>query len=788
MSPWMGPMVRARCGAVDLKHGQNALDQRRLLLARPSIVFTSRNLSSSLCRCLGIACLTIATVLSCHSSARAADVTFIHVGFLAGDDFSRVNSVIDDGTLAACRSYHFEGRTRVDSFAARWTPGDGLQPLPRLPDTANAGTVTYTQGARDVTADGSRIAFIAPTMDQTGVAAGISDPNGGNLIALTSLSNGQLMPAVSQLSDDGQTAFGYRLNNLYQDAAVWTSVDGIKALAVPTGYTNVVPASRAISADGSVSAGTLLDVDQQGFFVVSEQAYRWTSAAGIIGLGFLPGETDSSTIALSNDGTLIFGGSGPSYFLWRGGQGMTEILPPQPPTQFYGFGGGGGLSADGALAVLAYIDISSGTGAPDISYILQTGSGSYIDLQDALTQAGAGSAIDGWKSFHCYGITDDGNTIYGDAVNPDNKREGFIARFSPGYLQTVAASLPVITSPLMAEAFYLETFGYRITATGMAFDFNATDLPPGLEFTLVREAPGAPLEGFISGQPTMTGVFPVTISATNSSGTSSAVLQLTVSASAVTPRLLNISTRGDILTGDNVLIGGFIIPDGSPKEIILRAIGPSLSGVSNVLADPLLSLYRPDGTVVTNDSWKDSQEAEIEASGLAPTADREAAILGTLEPGSYTAIVSGAGGGVGIGLFEAYDLDAAAGSKLANISTRGLVETGDSVLIGGVIANNYVTYTVVRAIGPSLANAGVANPLLDPVLEFYTGNGTLSASNDNWQDDAAADEIEAYGLAPADPREAAIFVSFPGPVTAIVRGKDGTTGVAVVEVYNVQNP
>jgi hypothetical protein len=324
----------------------------------------------------------------------------------------------------------------------------------------------------------------------------------------------------------------------------------------------------------------------------------------------------------------------------------------------------------------------------------------------------------------------------------------------------------------------------------MPFDFDATGLPPGLEFSLAKEVPGGPLFGDISGQPTESGVFSVTISATNLAGTTSALLQLSVSPSATIPRLLNLSTRGEVLTGDNVLIGGFIIPSGQPKEVILRAIGPSLSGVSNPLLDPVLSLYQPDGTVVINDNWKDSQQAEIEATGLAPTEDGEAAIVGTLEPGSYTAIVSGRNGGVGVGLFEAYDLDAAVGSKLANISTRGLVESGDNVLIGGVIANDSLTYIVVRAIGPSLADASVTNPLMDPVLEIYNAIGTLKGSNDDWQDTVLADQIQAYGLAPTDERESAIFTSlFTDPITAIVRGKDGTTGIALVEVYNVEyNP
>jgi hypothetical protein len=756
-------------------------------------LFKSRNVATTPARFLFlIIALTTADSFFFSPVARGADVTFIHIGFLPGDDSSQVRSVNDAVTLAACASFYIQNTNppRVFNYAARWTPSDGLQPLPRLPNNSFAGDPygRFITGT-DITADGTRIAFIAPTEDQSGVAAGISDPDGNNLIALTSLPNGELMTEVNQLSDDGQTAFGYRLVNFSFEGAIWTSADGIRALVPPAGFTEVFPISRAISADGSISAGTLFQLDQNSN-ITAEEAYRWTSAGGIAALGYLPGATNSSAIAMSAEGSFILGTSGSSFFLWQEGEGMSGLSSPQTPTGFYSFLGSGGLSADGAVAVVTYEDISSGTAAPDISYIYTPATGFYFDLQNILLEAGAGADIEGWSSFHCFGITDDGNTVFGYAGNPDGTQEGFIATFSKDYLRNLEIPLPVITSPLTAEAFFEEPFSYHITASEMPFDFAATGLPAGLEFSLAKEVPGGPLFGDIFGQPTETGFFSVTISATNLSGTTSAVLQLTVSPSANIPRLLNLSTRGNVLTGDNVLIGGFIIPSGQPKEVILRAIGPSLPGVTNPLVDPVLSLYQPDGTVVINDNWKDSQLAEIEATGLAPKEDREAAIVATLNPGAYTAIVSGKDGGMGVGLFEVYDLDVAAGSKLANISTRGLVDTGEDVLIGGIIANDYLTYIVVRAIGPSLADASIPNPLMDPMLELYNANGVLTGSNDDWQDTALADQIQAFGLAPIDERESAIFTSlFTEPITAIVRGKDGSPGVGLVEVYNVEyNP
>jgi hypothetical protein len=257
-------------------------------------------------------------------------------------------------------------------------------------------------------------------------------------------------------------------------------------------------------------------------------------------------------------------------------------------------------------------------------------------------------------------------------------------------------------------------------------------------------------------------------------------------------KLQNISTRLNVLTGENVLIGGFIITGDTSKEILLRAIGPSLgiTGLSGVLADPVLELHKPDGTVVTNDNWKDTQQAEIEATTIPPSNDLESAILATLDPGAYTAIVSGKDGGTGIGLVEAYDLDQLLGPILANISTRGFVDTGDNAMIGGFIVgptDTGLADILVRAIGPSLGDFGIDNPLLDPLLELHDSNGAILTTNDNWKDTQET-EIEATGLAPNNDSESAILQTLaPGAYTAIVRGADDTTGVGLVEVYNLPN-
>ena len=247
----------------------------------------------------------------------------------------------------------------------------------------------------------------------------------------------------------------------------------------------------------------------------------------------------------------------------------------------------------------------------------------------------------------------------------------------------------------------------------------------------------------------------------------------------------NISTRALVQTGDKVLIGGFIVTGNQPKKVIVRAIGPSLP-LTGTLLNPFLELHDPSGAIiVSNDNWRTDQEEEIIATGLAPSNDNESAIVMSLDPGTYTAIVQGTTGGSGIALVEVYDLDQFADSKLANISTRGLVETGDSVLIGGfIVLGDNPANALLRAIGPSLP---VTGSLADPTLELHDSNGTTLTSNDNWRSDQES-EILATGIPPANDAESAILTTLPpGPYTAIVRGANNTTGIALVEVYQRDN-
>ena len=256
--------------------------------------------------------------------------------------------------------------------------------------------------------------------------------------------------------------------------------------------------------------------------------------------------------------------------------------------------------------------------------------------------------------------------------------------------------------------------------------------------------------------------------------------------------LVNISTRMAVGTGQNVLIGGFIVAGSESKTLILRAIGPSLSGagVSGVLEDPTLELHNSAGAVVTsNDDWRDgAQASQIQQIGLAPTNSLESAILVTLEPGSYTAVLSGFENGSGNGLVEVYEIDSTS-SRLVNISTRGRVGSVNEPMIGGLIAQGGAAKKVIiRALGPSLgtgANA-VTGALADPVLELRDSSGNLVAVNDDWSDGSQVSAVLASGIPPANPLESAIVATLgTGNYTAIVRGVDGTSGVALVEVFDL---
>ncbi|MGI8890314.1 MAG: DVUA0089 family protein [Chthoniobacterales bacterium] len=262
--------------------------------------------------------------------------------------------------------------------------------------------------------------------------------------------------------------------------------------------------------------------------------------------------------------------------------------------------------------------------------------------------------------------------------------------------------------------------------------------------------------------------------------------------------LKNISTRGFIDTGENALIGGFIVQGSNSATVILRAVGPSLSevGLAGELVDPVITVFdSAQQQVATNDDWFNAANSQtISSYHLDPSNSRESALYLTLAPGAYTVAVESFSNAqspptTGLGLFELYDLSDN-GARTGNISTRGEVLGGDDVLIGGVILGGTdAKEVVVRAIGPSLSAAGIAVPLADPLLELYDSNGTLLKSNDDWKNGANADAISAENLAPKNIKESALLATLnPGPYTAIVQGVSGGTGVGLVEVYDISTP
>lgn len=406
---------------------------------------------------------------------------------------------------------------------------------------------------------------------------------------------------------------------------------------------------------------------------------------------------------------------------------------------------------------------------------------------------------------------------------------------SQNFTLTVNPATPVITSSAAASGRQGWYFSYQITATWNPTSYGATGLPDGLSVNTST--------GQISGTPSAAGTSEATITASNSTGTATRSLSINISpaptptpaptpsptptaAPSATPtpepsatatpepsatpspeptveptpsatptppppaQLANIATRLHVGAGENVLIGGFIVSGDAPKRVIIRAIAPSLTAdgvpLAGALSDPMLELFDARGErMALNDNWRDTQEDDINASTIPPSDERESAIVYSLTPGNYTAIISGKGGATGIALVEVYDLDTGAASKVVNVSSRGLIQRGDS-LIGGVIVTGVGNHrTIVRAIGPSLANAGISGALQNPTLELFDGNGSSIGFNDNWREGQEFD-IQNSGFAPSDERESTIITAFPaGNYTAVVKGLGETAGIAVVEVYSV---
>ena len=376
-----------------------------------------------------------------------------------------------------------------------------------------------------------------------------------------------------------------------------------------------------------------------------------------------------------------------------------------------------------------------------------------------------------------------------DAAMPpsDNRESAILATLAPGSYTATLAGACSTTGIALVEVYN----GGLGTATGVPRSSLRPICGPVATPTPSPTASPSPT-ATATPSPTSSPAATPTPTPTPTPGASPAPSSSPTVSPSPTPasRAQNISARLTVLTGDNVLIGGFIIrgPAGSSKTVALRGIGPSLAdrGVQDTLADPTIELHRPSGSMLANDNWKDAPNATDVPALLVPGDERESVLVTSLPPDIYTVVVKGADGGTGVGLAEVYDLDQPSATQLANISTRGFVQAGDGVLIGGfIIDGNEPVKVLVRAIGPSLAGGGIEHPLIDPTLQLHDSNGS-ALTNDDWRDTQEAD-IAATTIAPSDDRESAVLAALtPGLYTAIVRGKDDTTGVALVELYMIE--
>jgi hypothetical protein len=505
------------------------------------------------------------------------------------------------------------------------------------------------------------------------------------------------------------------------------------------------------------------------------------------GNAYVTGSTDSTNFPTVNALQSTYGGGDRCD---RGGDAFVTKFNAAGSALVYSTylgGSDGDLGAGIAVDSTGSAYVTGGTGSPNFptANALQSALGGFGDIFVAKFTA-TGSAL-----------------VYSTYLGGDNSDAGFrIALDSTGnaYVTgfTQSTNFPAVNafkSTLDQGDFYGDAFITKVNAAGSALVYssylggNAEDTGYGIA---VDSAGNAYVAGFTASRcfPTTTGAFDTTLSVGNGDAFITKISE-TAPPSALSPcpsQLLNLATRLRVLPGDSALIAGFIITGSDTKRVLIRGIGPSLTSVQGALADPTLQLFNGNNQqFVSNDDWI-TNRTEVEETGLAPVHDLESAIVVTLAPGAYTAVLRGKNNGTGTGVVEVYDLNPSGNSILANIGSRGFVDTGDNVMIGGFIIGGdgqADARVVVRGIGPSLAAFGITNALQNPTLELKNANGATLMSNDDWQQGQPT-EINALGLAPGDSRESALVAALPhGNYTAILRGKNNTTGVAVVEVYNV---
>ncbi|MFL6590908.1 MAG: hypothetical protein ACJ8M4_12140, partial [Chthoniobacterales bacterium] len=556
--------------------------------------------------------------------------------------------------------------------------------------------------------------------------------------------------------------------------------------------------SIAVQADGRILVGGIFSAEN-GEPTIGGQTRNFIARLDdTTGLAdsFNPNPNDDVySIAIQPDGKILAGG----YFEVIGGQTRRRIARLDPTTgqadsfnpDAFGIGiYSVALQADGKILV----------GGPFLSIGGQTRH--YIARLDPITGLADSFNPNASNWVQTIAVQTDGKILVGGPFNGENSIGGQernrIARLDP--ITGLADSWNpnandfVFSIALQANGRILAGGSFtsiggetrnriaRLDATtGLADSFNPNVSGPGTfpfptaVFSIAVQADDRILAGGVFNKLTPNGGSPVTRNCIARLGPKPATLR-------------NISARLHVQTGDNAMIGGFIVAGTEQKTVIVRGIGPSLS-VPDALADPIIEVHGQDGGLLAmNDNWNDATTSQqIIDSGLAPSNELESALWGVLNPGAYTVVVRGRDQGTGVGLFEVYDLNETVDSKLANVSTRGLVETEDKVMIvGAIVSGAAPTRMLLRALGPSLENFGVPNPLENPVLELHGDNGELIAENDDWRNDQET-EIAQTGLPPSNDFESAIVRDLPtGQYTAIVRGAGHTTGVALIEAYDLQ--
>jgi hypothetical protein len=363
----------------------------------------------------------------------------------------------------------------------------------------------------------------------------------------------------------------------------------------------------------------------------------------------------------------------------------------------------------------------------------------------------------------------------------------------------IPAGAPVITSPTIASGIAGAPFAYSIAATGLPTSFSATGLPPGLTINAQT--------GAISGTATAAGTYVTTIQAANSSGTSTSTVTITI-APVPSSRIVNFSARALSGPGSQALIMGFVV-SGDNKNLLMRGVGPTLAsyGIVNFLADPMLTLFAANGTVSTNDDWGTNSSGQAQGPLVAATAagvgafalpagSKDSALLVTVNNGAHTTGLVRPNSTTGVALIEIYDTDGNSnpGSRLVNVSARMNVTSGEGVLIAGLmIAGNAPKTVLIRGIGPALAAFGVTGVLADPVITVYSGS-TQIASDDDWETGTStalkiattAQQVGAFAL-PSGGKDSALLITLqPGNYTVQVNGVGNTSGVALIEIYDVQ--